>query len=201
MKGVKTTRAERIYLIALNACLWIELLLLGLTVGFDAWAAETEGTSSVSGDGQWIIGLWRACSVPMADYAGVLSFYPSQQYNCTTLGQYKKLAGVFIQRGLAFELEILSLVLIALAGAMILAAHIFFVCGYVPKAKCKTCGLGGLTAVLITSGVCQVIALVTIYFMMNKEMTLQLSYYLTLANLLPTWLTAIGTLTVTCRTS
>ena len=50
------------------------------------------------------------------------------------------------------ELQLLSLVLILIAALMTLLAHIFFVCGYIPCAKCKTCGLGGLPAVLITSG-------------------------------------------------
>lgn len=50
------------------------------------------------------------------------------------------------------DLQLVSLVLILVAAAMTLSAHMFFICGYIPCAKCKTCGMGALPAVLITSG-------------------------------------------------
>lgn len=49
-------------------------------------------------------------------------------------------------------LELLSLVFIGIAGFMTILSHIFFLCGYIPKICCKTCGKASLPAVLFSSG-------------------------------------------------
>ena len=51
------------------------------------------------------------------------------------------------------DLQLLALVSILASALMIVLSHMFYLCGYIPKAKrCKICSLGGLPAVLVTSG-------------------------------------------------
>ena len=66
MKGGKTSAKEKLWITLLSVGLWIELILLGLAIGFDSWIRVPLDipSGSASEDQQSVVGLWKACLIP-----------------------------------------------------------------------------------------------------------------------------------------
>ncbi|KAF6024378.1 hypothetical protein EB796_017290 [Bugula neritina] len=189
MKGKRLSTKEKLGIALLGLSLWIQVIALGFAVGFDLWISK----SATSGDSIWLIGLWRVCQRS----AGEKIYWLGLQ-NCTVITDSAEISKLSAEGNWSSGLELLSLVFIGIAGFMTILSHIFFLCGYIPKICCKTCGKASLPAVLFSSGAAQIGCLVSIYYMADQEGEFGLSYYLTAANLLPTWLSAVATAVVTC---